>query len=89
MYRSEAKLRRAVDEIADRIALFPVAGLNGIKAVIPEFSAPPSVVEADIVTIFRLEAGEKAPDAKYQRISENQSRQFELGVLDNMTEIWE
>ncbi|KAL6691294.1 hypothetical protein J3F84DRAFT_352645 [Trichoderma pleuroticola] len=89
MYRSEAKLRRAVDEIADRIALFLVAGLNGIKAVIREFSAPPSVVEADIATIFRLQAGEKTPNAEYLRISKNQSRQFELGVPDNMVEIWE
>ncbi|KAH0531267.1 hypothetical protein TsFJ059_000123 [Trichoderma semiorbis] len=89
MYRSEAKLRRAVDEIAGRIALFPAAGLNGTKAMIREFSAPPSTVEADVATIFRLEADEKAPDAEYLRISKNQSRQFELGVPDNMVKIWD
>lgn len=51
MYRSETKLRRAVDEIAGRIALFPAAGLNGTKAMTRGFSAPPSTVEADIATL--------------------------------------
>ncbi|KAM0250226.1 hypothetical protein ACHAQJ_008719 [Trichoderma viride] len=89
VYRSESKLRRAVDAIAGRIALFPAAGLNGTKATIREFSAPTSIIEADIATNFRLEVGEMTPDAEYLHVSKNQSRKFELGVPDNMVEIWE
>lgn len=53
-----------------------------LSSMVREFSAPPSTVEADIVTIFRLVTGEQATDAEYLRISKNQSRKFELGVPD-------
>jgi enoyl-CoA hydratase/carnithine racemase len=89
MYTSETQLRTAVNDIAGRIALFPAAGLNGTKSMIREFAAPPSVVDADIATIIRLEAGELAPDAKYLKISDNQSKKFEMGSPDNMIEVWE
>lgn len=90
-YDSAWELRNAVDEIAHRIALFPVSGINATKFGLNANNPTVAVLEHDLeasLAISRSATSQKLV-TKVLELSKNETRSpFELGLDDTLEELF-
>jgi enoyl-CoA hydratase/carnithine racemase len=86
VHPSAEALRKHVDNLAARIALFPVEGLRATKASIAELAPPKAVLDRDRARFEQLGALPQVQQnvADVLRLSKNQSKEWELNNNDNI-----
>ena len=91
-YDNAADLTAAVNTIAQRIALFPLGGINATKVGLNANNPSPAALAQDLEAVLTLGASPEgqALIQKFLVLSQNQTRSpFELGLDDTLIQLYQ